>query len=350
MKSTNVFILGAERSGSTWLSNIFNSHPDVVFFMEPFADYASIFPGFPSRNLYVSKGNKELLSLVTTRYSDLHRLKYSFLGQNRNTILFKYLERLILRNYEVFSKLTGLGLPLRIVQRRLINLNELEFPVKEQSIKNRSRTHCVVKDLRLNFKINLLSDAFPGAYYLVSIRHPGAQITSIKNAIDRGGLGELGRSLMTFFIHVRGCERFSKYWALIDRYFDEYDIDTKLILWWLINYEIVIEDLKLTEQNFSLVYLEELSNNPHDYVSRLFGDCALGCDKQVTSYIESSSTSKQDAFSLVNTNRLSGVFSKQSVKKVDIKLNRKISEIFTQHGVIHEIESHYGTGLLQTSL
>ena len=35
-----VFILGCERSGSTWLGNIFDAHADVEFWMEPFADYA----------------------------------------------------------------------------------------------------------------------------------------------------------------------------------------------------------------------------------------------------------------------------------------------------------------------
>lgn len=62
MSFIEVLILGCERSGSTWLANIFDSHPRVNLFMEPFAQYAGLFPGFPDRNVYLEAGNAKLIS------------------------------------------------------------------------------------------------------------------------------------------------------------------------------------------------------------------------------------------------------------------------------------------------
>jgi hypothetical protein len=72
-----VLILGCERSGSTWLSNILDSHPHVEFIMEPFVPRASLFPGFPGRNTYLANASDEIVRLIKNGYENIHDRKFS---------------------------------------------------------------------------------------------------------------------------------------------------------------------------------------------------------------------------------------------------------------------------------
>ena len=50
-----VFILGCQRSGTTWLANIFDSSPDTLLFMEPFSVPYGIFPDFPESSYVLER-------------------------------------------------------------------------------------------------------------------------------------------------------------------------------------------------------------------------------------------------------------------------------------------------------
>ena len=72
---SNVFLLGCERSGSTWLANIFDAHPDVELWMEPFADYAELFPAVPDRNAWLGQATPALEVAIRQGYARLPGLK-----------------------------------------------------------------------------------------------------------------------------------------------------------------------------------------------------------------------------------------------------------------------------------
>ncbi len=338
-----VFILGCERSGSTWLSNIFDSHPNVEFFMEPFADYARIFQGFPHRNVYLSRNNVDLTKMVIKEYQTLHKIKYGFFYSPEKSIYFKWLDNFLVDQYQSFAKLVKLRIPLKIHQYKLLNLNTSNMNITQQFKKASDRFFQVTKELRLNFKVGLLARAFPDAKYLVMIRHPGSQISSIIRLFRKGNLGELKRALLSFIEYIQNCHRFEKYWLLVDKYARDKDnnIESKLILWWLINYEVLIEDLKAFDLNFQIVYHESLSENPYQVTSHILKFCQLSFDKQVKNYVYLSSIGNNNINSPVDTVRNSANYYKQLINAVELNLQRKIEEVISHENIIKEITCSY---------
>lgn len=339
-----VFILGCERSGSTWIANILDSHPDVEFFMEPFADYASIFPGFPERNLYLSNANKNLIKLVRAQYKKLSGLKHSFFYKKDKSNPVRYLDKCLVGSCKFVSRKLCLRPPLIINQYDLLNLNISKMSIKRQFKKAATNTVEITKELRLNFKVGLLSRIFPDAKYIVSIRHPGAQIASILCLFEQGSLGELQKALLSFFEYIRNSKRFEIYMPLIQECDWENDIEIKLVLWWLINYETLVADLKAYKLDYYIVYHEDISEHPSKITSDILDFCGLAFNEQVKEYIAFSSENKRNkkGYSSVDTTRDSRNYYKKKIKDVNEDLRKKCKDIFSKYVTSTEILTHYG--------
>ena len=59
-----IFILGIQRSCTTWLANIFISSPDVLLFMEPFSPPYGIFPDPPHHFYFLERSSSFLDNLL----------------------------------------------------------------------------------------------------------------------------------------------------------------------------------------------------------------------------------------------------------------------------------------------
>jgi len=179
----------------------------------------------------------------------------------------------------------------------------------------------------LNFKTGLISGVFPGAGFLVCIRHPGAQIASVMRLFSGGSLGELNKSLLTFINDIENHPRFEAYGDLIRRFDWQNDPGVKLALWWLLNYNVLLEDLERFQCAFRLVYHEEISENPYRVVREIFDFCGLDFVEEVQAYLDLSSKSSDNIRSNVDTRRDSANYYKQMIGAVDPRLNDKIREI-----------------------
>lgn len=336
----HVFILGCERSGSTWIANIFDAHPQVEFFMEPFADFAGLFPGFPERNLYLSHGSAGLVNLVKEGHKALHRAKYPLFYKPNKPLYLKWLDRYLINHYQTCARLLRVRVSSKIKQYRLLNLNTFQIPFGEQSRKKKNQSVEVIKELRLNFKVNLLAKAFPDAKYFIAIRHPGAQVSSVKRLFRQGHLGELSRSLPSFVDCVKDHKRFRSYWDTIDELNWENDLEIKLILWWLINYQVLIEDVQLNKLDYQIVGHEEISEKPCEVARRFLEFCGLSLDKSVKQYLHHSSQTKTKNFSPVDTNRDSGQYYKEMIASVDSTTNKKIQKIVSCLSKSTSLEPH----------
>jgi hypothetical protein len=340
-----VFILGCERSGSTWLSNIFDSHPHVEFFMEPFADYTAIFPGIPGRNIYLSHPDEKQINAVKTGYRHLFSLKYPLFYKRGRPLYFKRVDRFFIHWLQKLLRVLKTRLPLRIQRYNLLDLHISQIPVLQQTRKNKnpSSTVEVTKELRLNFKIGFISRVFPGALYFIVLRSPGAQISSIERLFQKGSLGELRQSLQTFFEDIINISRFAKYRKLID-YIDcsgSGHMDIKLIVWWLINYDVLLEDLEHHGCKFQMVCHEEISETPYEVVSQIFDFMGLDVVREVQTYLEkSTSASHHQVRSNLDTLRDSANFYKQAIKAVNPVLNQKIRETLQYFHHSGNINSH----------
>ncbi|NIM12122.1 MAG: hypothetical protein GTO45_08425 [Candidatus Aminicenantes bacterium] len=327
----HVFVLGCERSGTTWLSNIFDSHPDVEFFMEPFADYAAIFEKIPGRNIYSDHPGEELTNEVKNGYNKLYSLKYPLFYKSGRPLYLKKLDKFIIESYQRIKRRFKSPVSLKIQRYDLLHLNTRNIPPDRQSRKSANPSFTVTKELRLNFKIGLISGAFPGAGILVCIRHPGAQAASIMKLFSRGSLGELHRSLLTFMDDIKNCPRFEKYRDLINHSDWENDPEIKLVLWWLINYDVMLEDLYRFQCTFRLVSHEEISEDPDKVVNRVFDFIGLDFVGEVRSYLDLSSKSNGDIQSNVDTRRDSANYYKKMIKAVNPVLNDKIRQVILHY-------------------
>lgn len=344
-QSSHAFILGCERSGSTWLSNVLDAHPDVEFFMEPFADYAGLFPGFPSRNLYLDHGCETLADIVSRGCDDLQRIKYLLFYKRTRSVSWKRVDRAVTRLLSDTGRWKTFNTPVRVKQCELLNLNLADVPIAWQVRKSRVPVVTILKELRLNFKVGLLQRVFPQSKYIIVVRHPGAQITSIMRLFRKGHLGELRRSLHALYAYLRESDRFDKY-ATYYKCLDDVDnVREMLLLWWLINYEVAIEECKRYKVDYRIAYNEKLSEAPEDTFREVFSFLELEYAQNVNDYVARSTQVSGDRrstsdISPVNTVRDSSKHSVDSIASIDDEMRLSISNLFEHFDVIDELERY----------
>lgn len=328
-----LFILGSERSGSTWLANIFDAHPDVEFIMEPFADYAAIFPDVAGRNIYMKEGDKKSIECVQEGYKGLTGLKYPLFYRRGRSLNWKYLDKIVITGYLFLKKMARKKPSPRYNRYQLLNLNNKEIRIKEQIRKRCEQVLDVIKELRLNFKIGLVSAAFPGSKYLVCIRHPGAQISSVIKLFARESLGELHRALDSFIENIKDNNRFTCYRPMIAKYDAKNNIHELLCLWWFINYDVLFNDLRKSGCEFYTVFHENISENPVAEVKRILDFSGIEMSGHVLAYLERSTRAKAGKNVNLDTNRDSAIHSRETIGSVDTNLEDTIREITREYGL-----------------
>jgi len=347
----HIFVLGCERSGSTWLSNVLDAHPAVEFFMEPFADYAKIFPTIPGRNCYPTESDHRFISYIEEMkagYDALLKFKYPWFYK-RGTPLYRQkrdqlLARLLEKGYRKFKR----PVPLYLQRYELLHLNRAALPVEQLTRKKKFPTAAVTKELRLNFKTTLLSEVFPGLKVLVIMRHPGAQIASVMRLFNGGSLGELGRNLEHFVTDIKTNSRFEIYSPMINHQDWEGDIETRLVLWWLINYDVLLTDLERLGTVHRVIRHEELSEDPAAQTACMLQFIHLDNSTEVTSFLDYSSSSAKGGdvgnrgVKSVDTRRESAFFYKQAIAAVPEQLMNKIRAVAGNHQAgFHRHIRHY---------
>ena len=333
------FILGCERSGSTWLSNICDSHPATEFFMEPFADYANIFPGFPHRNLYISGKSRVLTELIREGYGSLIKLKYPFLHTRDGPRIWKTVDTLLVSAMSKIAVSKLFGPSTKLDQYHLLHLNQAAGRRHFERRKNEGIDIFITKELRLNFKLNLINETFPGAKYIIITRNPRAQLSSILNLFEKGNLGELQRSLFSFKEYVILTSRFAKYHHVVGD-LQESDLIGMLVLWWIINYETVIQDCKDLSTEYLIVQHENLSQSPIDVVGYILKLFDLDMSRNVEDYIAISTTHSPVIINAVDTVRDSKSYYKNAIQNAREEVINKIQETAMKLDIIPEI-GHY---------
>ncbi len=339
--SERIFILGCERSGSTWLSNILSSHEDVQFIMEPFAKQLNIFPDFPERNQYMEEWSSSLSASLRRRINDLPRLQYPFFYRPGRPLFTFSLDRMLLASMIRFCD--AMARPLALTWRRYKDLSlTMHRPNSGKLwVKNRPGpiSRILIKELRLNFKLSLLVGLFPKAKYIVTIRNPAGQITSILDRMQRGSLQELRESLNNLPL-ILGNPRFRSYQHLLKNWSNK-SLESKLSAWWLINYQTLIKDLQESEASFKLVYHEEISKQTAEQVDEVFNFLQLEKTGAVLEYVQrSSSSSQRQEFDTLDTMRNSRVYFKQRIEQASASLLMSIQDAFASSDLIQELEPY----------
>ncbi len=299
-----IFILGCQRSGTTWLANIFDASPDTLLFMEPFAPGYKLFPEFPAADVFLEKTSPALDYLLKVDMQ-ARILKYKSLLFDRSKTDPKLflIELRLSKLFNRFGKFVPHNIQDRIRKFQLLNLNRMDknYPINP---KNDNPSVWVIKELRLAGKIPILQNAFPDAHYIVIIRHPAATIYSILRLFELGNLRELRKDIDTYIENIKAQHIYESYFDLIDQC-REGSMAHKLALYWRISYETMYRKLENQASAKFLVY-EQLAKKPLATIEQFFDHVeGVHVSDSVKEYIKYSTTKEVKKPSAITTVRKS---------------------------------------------
>lgn len=331
------FLLGCERSGSTWLANILDAHAGVELLMEPFAPYASIFPGFPHRHVHVANSSAELEESVRRGLRSALRMKYPLLYRPGRSPGLRTIDAgLVNSTHRVLQRLLGKA-PLACQRWELLNLNHSEIPADLRVRKECPPSGFVVKELRLNLKVPVMRGAFPDARYVVIVRNPAAQLTSIRRWLEQGRLRELASSLKTLTDDVKQTPELRPYRAWLGAG----DPDDVLVMWWFLNYETAISDLRRSQAPWVLIRHEDLAAEPAARTDALLSFLGLPASQSVAKYLERSTDADPRTSSPVDTFRKSAEHSRETIRAADRSLSDKLRRVAQELPCCEELRGYF---------
>ncbi|NGP89792.1 sulfotransferase [Fodinibius halophilus] len=249
-----VFILGIERSATTWVSNILDMHSGTELYMEPLSERTSRFKQWPNR---------------FTKIEDLPGRAQYFQEE------FTYLRE---RNKFFFSRLSDADLAWQLdfliaeklwralpLARDFFELNFNRKGTREYPSK-RISTVDIIKEVRLNFNTSILKYIHPNIKVVVVLRNYAANVQSVARQISKGNLSELAELLQNHFHDINEQTIFD-YWANSYNHLLK-DLDEEKISYFVLRQKDLIQSGEETIDD--LLSFLELSPEPsvYNYISR----------------------------------------------------------------------------------
>lgn len=337
--NNKIFILGCERSGSTWLTNIFDAHQNTTTYMEPLVENAKIFSEMPSRNVYMAKGNRFFIECLKKRFEDVENYKYLVkvnIVNERNAIVFN---RFLGSAYAKMAKMLPFAPNLRYIRYFELNQNRSKLPYRMLPKEKKCPNFDVYKELRLNFKINLLRGIYENAKCIIMIRNPLAQIDSVLRLFKNGYLKELEKSLSSFCEIIEQNVKFFEYTEVL-RLRDR-SLIHKLALWWVINYNTLIKDVKANQMDYRICYYEDLAADTFVVATEIFNWCGLNIEAQVEKFINRSTTKQSKMIVALDTIRNSKEYYKARLENVDPRISTALETVSKTVSIEKEIIDQY---------
>jgi hypothetical protein len=334
-----VFVLGAQRSGTTWLANIVDSSPDTLLFMEPFSRLNGVFPEFPATSVCMRESTPALDQLLR---EDMPRrlMRHKYLLSPRSMVdpgRFRR-ERWLAQWLKRFAPP-----PLRRRAHQFEQLNLNRFEGKAPLVtKSRSPRVAVVKELRFALKVPVLKSAFPGARFVVIVRHPCATVHSILTWFDRGSLVELHRDLETYLDDITAQPIASSYGDELARARSG-GLAHRVALYWRISYETLFSQLD-GDPNAELLVYERLAAKPRETTTTIFDRSGIPYSQEVDAYLSSSSRggrSGSGAVGPMDTRRDSARYYRAWVDSIDPATEDAVLEMTAASPLMASFEPYY---------
>lgn len=323
--SSIVFLLGTQRSGTTWLANIFDASPHTLLFMEPFAPAYSLFPQFPEPSLFMKQSSPALDKFLRQEALDrLLKYKSLFFPCSVTASTWFRVDMFLSRLISKFGIFVPQFLFDRTRKFNLLNLNRTDrnYPVFH---KEALPSTWVIKELRLAGKIPVLRSAYPQARFVVIIRHPAATVHSIMSWFQRHRLGELRQVLDTYLERIEVQIVAEPYRLLIERC-RAGDLVHKVALYWRISYETLHNALKDDPLAPFIVY-EKLAARPLETAEMLFSQLDIPWSNSVADYINHSTNTSLEKVTAITTVRDSTRAYRDWCDKISPETLRAVEEI-----------------------
>jgi len=337
-----VFILGTQRSGTTWIANIFDSHPDCLHFYEPFAPAYGLFPYLPHEFEWVEPPALWLRERLRADFPRLIDKRSRLFDPVRATRSQFMLEAALMRFIARIAHKSHTKRHFRFAdQFNLIHLNRLGQDPPAWFAKNPEPSHMAVKEVRAYFKVLLLADAFPRARFIHVMRHPAAVVNSMQRYLERGKLVEIRAHISGFADAIAAQDRFRGYTDLLDvvRHGGRND---QLAAYWRIANESLVEQFAMLDpaRVRALVY-EELATDPIERTRELLAWCGLEMPATVEDYVRGSSTSRSDRRTELDTNRVSATYYKDWVGRTPAGVLAAVERVCADSPLMRRFEPFY---------
>ncbi len=300
-----VLILGAPRSGTSWLGKTFDSHPDVILRHEP--DTVLREPRLPGICPPDGIGqHAELARDYLRRLMDLRTLKTSgqlpLYPKNHQRRAARYLR-------------TGFVLGLKVVEKALglrDALRQIRIPdaIRDGDL---SRTHLVIKSVSSLGRARLFAQALPGVRIVHIIRSPFGQVASVMRGLQQHRFED--PSAVEEVLLTRLAK---KYDLTLDR-MHAMPLVEQLAWHWSIMNELALEELADVPNVQTIRYLD-LVLDPIGQAQRIFTGCGLQWHDQTTRFLRTSTSfSGPDLYYQVYKNGSEPLFKwRQELAKEDV--------------------------------
>ncbi|HEX6791363.1 MAG TPA: sulfotransferase [Candidatus Krumholzibacteria bacterium] len=337
-----LFVLGTQRSGTTWLANIFDSHPDCLHFYEPFAPAYGIFPYFPDEFTYIEPPAARLAARLRHDLPRLIEKKSRLFDPVHATRRQFETEAWLMGCIETWSRRARLGVPPFASQFNLLHLNRIGQQPVAYFPKSDHIQLTAIKEVRLYFKLRFLAATFPDARFVHVMRHPAAVVNSMVNFLKRGRLVEIRDQIGHFTETVGAQPRFEHYRPLLERV-ERGTLPEKLAAYWRVANETLAADVaEAGGRALPLVY-ERLATDPLARVNELFAWCGLPPSPGTDDYVRASSTSRSERKTVLDTNRVSATYYKDWVGKTPADVLDAVGAVCADSPLMAEFAPYYET-------
>jgi hypothetical protein len=335
-----VFILGTQRSGTTWLANIFDSHPECLHFYEPFAPAYGIFPYFPDEFIYLEPPAGRIAARLKHDLPRLVERRSRLFDPVHSTERQFQFEAWLMGELEVWGRRARVGAPAFASQFNLLHLNRIgQQPVAYFHKSDHIRVNAI-KEVRLYFKVPFLADTFPEARFIHVVRHPAAVVNSMVNFLKRGRLVEIRDHINDFADTIAAQPRFEEYRPLLDR-IRHGTLPEKLAAYWRVANETLSRDAAaLGERTLPIVY-EELASDPLSRVHVMFRWCGLAMAPETDAYVRGSSTSRSERKTVLDTNRVSATYYRDWMGKTPADVLAAVDTVCADSPLMRGFEPYY---------
>lgn len=262
-----VFVLGIERSATTWVSNILDMHPATELYMEPLSQNTSRFEKWPDRFTKIENPAEQ------ARY---FREEFGYL-KDRKRLLFS---RMSDANWAWKADMK-IGQKLWAFSPFARDFFELNFHRRQTSgypAKSENPLQ-VIKEVRLNFNSPLIKQIESNAQVVIILRNYAATVQSIEKQIKRGNLKELSQLLRDKYGNTN-----------IETIFD----------YWAQSYNTLLHDIDAIKLDYLLIHHEDLITTDRESTANLLDFLGLYSASSVYEYLNASNKSGSGKH---NTNR-----------------------------------------------